>query len=209
MAGDRVAWKGKLLAVQPRILLTRAFDQRSHTYLGYTLVVEGRLGGKRGRFRIGIGSAAQARLDLRAGDEIAGRSLPVARPALESVDYYRTTGLTPGRRSPPPTAPPPWQGPPPDLDTYRARGHRRLSERAYQGRCASCIWGCRMAVEMIVNPEKPREKRYRAETFCYGPLACPLYDAGPTRTVPGRDALMWEEEDRVDEAATAHRSPDE
>jgi hypothetical protein len=34
-AGDKIAWQGVLLSVQPRIRLTRSFDQRSHTYLGY------------------------------------------------------------------------------------------------------------------------------------------------------------------------------
>src|SRR5580700_10412015 len=33
-----------LLSVQPRIRLTRSFDQRSHTYLGYTLKVRGIVG---------------------------------------------------------------------------------------------------------------------------------------------------------------------
>ncbi len=33
-AGVKMAWQGVLLSVQPRIRLTRSFDQRSHTYLG-------------------------------------------------------------------------------------------------------------------------------------------------------------------------------
>ena len=37
----------------------------------------------------------------------------------------------------------------------------------------------------------------------------PAYRAGPTRKVPGRKGMTWEEEDRVDEEATAHRGPDE
>ena len=36
-AGEKIGWQGVLLSVQPRIRLTRSFDQRSHTYLGYTL----------------------------------------------------------------------------------------------------------------------------------------------------------------------------
>jgi hypothetical protein len=34
-AGEKIGWQGVLLSVQPRIRLTRSFDQRSHTYLGY------------------------------------------------------------------------------------------------------------------------------------------------------------------------------
>ena len=37
--GKKIVWQGVLLSVQPRIRLTRSFDQRSHTYLGYALKV--------------------------------------------------------------------------------------------------------------------------------------------------------------------------
>ena len=36
---EKIVWHGVLLSVQPRIRLTRSFDQRSHTYLGYSLKV--------------------------------------------------------------------------------------------------------------------------------------------------------------------------
>jgi hypothetical protein len=31
------AWQGTLVGIQPRIRLTRSFDERSHTYLGAVL----------------------------------------------------------------------------------------------------------------------------------------------------------------------------
>jgi len=52
---------------------------------------------------------------------------------------------------------------------------------------------------------KPEVKRYRFETFCYGPKSCSLYRSGPTRKVPGRSGMSWEEEAWVDEDATSHR----
>ena len=66
-----------------------------------------------------------------------------------------------------------------------------------------------MAVEMIIDYWNPKQRRYRRETFCYGPKSCPLYKPGPTRKVPGRRGMSYEEEDRVDEEATAHRGEDE
>jgi hypothetical protein len=66
-----------------------------------------------------------------------------------------------------------------------------------------------MAVDMIVDQWKPGQRRYRTETFCYGPKSCRIYRAGPTRKVPGRRGMSWEEEDWVDDDATAHREPDE
>ena len=78
---------------------------------------------------------------------------------------------------------PPWHGVPPALPVYRERGHRRLDTRTYESKCTTCIWGCRMSVEIIVDQRKPDRRRYRFETFCYGPRSCPLYHAGATRKV--------------------------
>ncbi len=66
-----------------------------------------------------------------------------------------------------------------------------------------------MPVEMIIDQWKPQEKRCRQENFCYGPKSCSFYRPGATRKVPGRQGMAWEEEDWVDEEATAHRGPDD
>jgi hypothetical protein len=41
---EKIPWNGVLLSVRPRIRLSRSFDQRSHTYLGYARKVPGRCG---------------------------------------------------------------------------------------------------------------------------------------------------------------------
>ncbi|MFQ6092827.1 MAG: hypothetical protein ACE5OR_09120 [bacterium] len=107
------------------------------------------------------------------------------------------------------TDPPPWFGVPPDLPPYRHRGHRRLDTRTYDTKCRSCIWGSRMPVEMIIDQWNPQQRRYRFETFCYGPKSCSFYRAGPIRKVPGRKGMIWEEAIWADEEATAHRSGDD
>lgn len=66
-----------------------------------------------------------------------------------------------------------------------------------------------MPVEMIIDHWNPSKKRYRFETFCYGPKNCSLYRAGPTRKVPGRKGMSYTEEDWGDEDATSHRGPDD
>ncbi len=66
-----------------------------------------------------------------------------------------------------------------------------------------------MAVEIIVDHWNPSVRRYRTETFCYGPKSCPSYRAGSKRKVPGRRGMSYTEEDWIDEGATAHRSDDE
>ncbi|MFW6136041.1 MAG: hypothetical protein ACOC7N_04385 [Chloroflexota bacterium] len=206
---EKVAWSGRILSVQPRIRLGRSFDERYHTYLGFALVLEGTIGGENRQFSIGVGKVTQQKHRFRVGDEVRGTAVPVADPRKEPVEFYRASKLEVGERGPVEAeSAPPWHGVPPDVETYRERGHRRLSARTYQVKCTTCIWGCRMPVEMIIDPWNP-QKRYRFETFCYGPKSCPNYKPGPRRVVPGRKGMRWEEPDWVDEEATAHRGMDE
>jgi len=70
----KVSWSGKVVSIQPRIRLMRSFDQRSHNYLGYTLQIQGNVGGEEGTFVIGIGKEAQAKQQFQSGDIANGRS---------------------------------------------------------------------------------------------------------------------------------------
>jgi hypothetical protein len=206
----KVEWEGAVLSVQPRIRLLRSFDQRSHSYLGYVLRVRGALGGEARELAVALGKGAHEKHQLRAGDQVSGKGEPVPDPRAETADLYKVSGLAVIARAGEVVAdPPPFLGVPPALEVYRERGHRRLASRTYTTRCWACIWACEMAVEMIVDHWNPSVRRYRRETFCYGPKSCSLYRAGPTRKVPGRKGMSWEEEDWVDEDATAHRGPDE
>jgi hypothetical protein len=206
---EKIAWQGTLVSVQPRIRLTRSFDQRDHSYLGYALRVQGILGGDEREFTVGIGKAAETKHQFRARDIVRGMAQPVADERTESVELYKASGLKVVERAEGVVPlPPPWLGVPPELTVYRERGHRRLAARTYEAKCLTCIWGCRMPVEMIIDQWNPSQKKYRFETFCYGPKSCLLYRAGPTRKVPGRKGMVWEEEDWVDEDATAHRGED-
>ncbi|MFC1604032.1 hypothetical protein ACFL5F_03300 [Planctomycetota bacterium] len=209
-ASGKLSWHGKLTSVQARIRLLRSFDQRSHSYMGYVLGVDGVIGNEEREFLVGIGKGAQAKHEFRVGDVVSGQCRPVEDERTETVEFYKVSKLKLlGRGEEHEGQAAPWFGMLPDLETYRARGHRRLDARTYKGECLSCIWGCRMAVEMIVDQWKPSEKRYRYETFCYGPKSCGLYKAGPTRKVPGRKGMTWEEEDWIDEDAVGHRGMDE
>ena len=210
MATQKLVWQGTIVSVQPRIRLLRSFDERSHSYLGYVLRVDGVVDGEERAFTVGIGAAAQASHGFRVGDHVSGACEPAADPATEPAEFYKVSQLKMLSRSPAPAeSPPPWQGVAPDLEEYRARGHRRLAARTYAGKCLACIWGCRMAVEIIVDHWKPSQRRYRSETFCYGPKSCSFYKPGPQRSVPGRHGMVWVEEDWVDEDATSQRGLDE
>ena len=221
---DKIAWGGRVVAVQPRIRLLRSFDERSHVYLGYALRMDGEIGSDVRQFLVGIGKIAHQKWRFQAGMRASGECANVADLRLESVEFYKVSRLrteqaielrgasnlrTEREVEHPGSPPPPWLGIPPDLGVYRARGHRRLDARTYERSCTACIWGCRMAVEIIVDHWNPDERRYRFETFCYGPLSCGLHRSGHTRKVPGRHGMTYEEEDWVDADATSHRGPDE
>ncbi|MBE0467334.1 MAG: hypothetical protein IBX71_08965 [Candidatus Desulforudis sp.] len=172
--------------------------------------MNGVVNGQEREFSVGIGQGAQDKHAFRVGDVISSDCLPVADPQREPVDFYKAARLKVIERGVAESGKaPPWAGVPPSLEGYRARGHRRLAARTYEGKCGSCIWGCRMSVERIIDQWNPANKRYRFETFCYGPKSCKFYKAGPTRKVPGRKGMMWEEADWIDEMDTAHREPDE
>ncbi len=201
------SWQGRVTSVQPRIRLTRSFDQSSHTYLGYALRIDGTIGDDKREFWVGIGGAAHAKHRLEIGVLASGECQFVSDPRLETVEYYKVARLKieESTGSPEPSSSPPWRGVPPELPLYRERGHRRLAPQTYTASCSSCKWGCNMAVEMIIDQWNPTNRRYRTETFCYGPKSCSLYKAGPKRVVPGRKGMRWVEEDWVDEEATSHR----
>jgi hypothetical protein len=206
----KIAWNGTLKSIQPRIRLMRSFDESAHTYLGYVLFIDGEVEVESREFIVAIGKVAQAKLGFQAGDQVEGMSEPVLDERLEVAEFYKTSKLNILKRPSDKTdEPPPWLGVAPDLDTYRGRGHRRLAARIYDLKCYNCIWGCRMPVEIIVDHWNPSQKKYRFETFCYGPKSCSFYSPGPTRKVPGRRGTTWEEEDWIDEDATSHRSMDE
>lgn len=213
---NKLSFNGTITSIQPRIRLTRSFDEASHTYLGYAIKIAGIVDSQetilsnQNTFSIGIGKAAQAKFNFKVNDIISGDCLPVPDPEMEPADYYKVSRLSKISEGEQGSLSVPWELVPPELEVYRERGHRRLSAKTYDTKCSSCIWGARMPVEIIVDNWNPRGRRkYRFETFCYGPLSCKSYKAGPNRKVEGRNGMVYVEEDWVDEEMTGHREMDE
>ena len=73
---EKVAWSGRVVAVQPRIRLMRSFDERHHSYQGYVLRVDGTYGEVSGEFQIAVGKAAHEKHRFRAGMEVNGLAVP-------------------------------------------------------------------------------------------------------------------------------------
>jgi hypothetical protein len=146
-------WSGDVLAVQPRIRLTRSFDQSSHTYLGYTLRVRGRLADETREFVVALGKAAQERNQFRVGDRVSGKGELVVDPRVETADVYKVSALKLIVRSSCASEPPPFHGVPPRLEVYRERGHRRLAANTFATRCGTCMWGCEMEIIEYLKAE--------------------------------------------------------
>ena len=92
-AAGKIAWSGTLTSVQPRIRLSRSFDQRSHTYQGYVLRVDGTIGEDRREFLVAIGEGAQAKHGFGVGDTVSGEGVPVTDPRLETAELYKVSKL--------------------------------------------------------------------------------------------------------------------
>ena len=79
----KIEWNGRLIGVQPRIRLTRSFDTRSHTYLGYLLHMNGQIGDERRHFSVGVGRAAHDKHQFEVGQVVTGQAQPVTEPNRE------------------------------------------------------------------------------------------------------------------------------
>ena len=70
--------------------MMRSYDERSHTYLGYVLIINGDVEGETREFIVAIGKAAQAKHGFQAGDQVEGISERVLDERLEVVKLYKT-----------------------------------------------------------------------------------------------------------------------
>jgi hypothetical protein len=184
-------------------------DNRTHHHLGFNLWLEGEAGGEPGKFIVAISGIQQRKLQFRIGDAAKGTAWPCKHSRHEIADYYRAGSLRVVSRIDEPNEqnPPPFVGTPPPQEIYEARGARMLDSKRWARECMTCMWANKSAVEIEYN--FGRSKRYRSETFCYGPRSCPLYAMGRPRPVPYYDRGSFMDNGGLDECLTGHRAPDE
>ncbi|MBI4860591.1 MAG: hypothetical protein HY815_10055 [Candidatus Riflebacteria bacterium] len=173
------------MSIQPRVSLLRWLDDCAFGYIGYQILVDGVIDGERREFWIGIDEATAQGRRLQFGDSLKGKC-ELATPS-EFVEFSEVAILRVlARVARIGCKAPPWHGVPPPLTTYEERGCRRLTLRAYDDKCQSCIWGAVMLAEMILDRRKPLHRKYRDETYCHGPPTCHLYHRGRSRRVTGK-----------------------
>jgi len=62
---DKLKFQGTIISVQPRIRLLRSFDQRSHSYLGYVLRINGTIDNDEREFTTAVGKGAHEKYQFQ------------------------------------------------------------------------------------------------------------------------------------------------
>jgi len=210
MTTDKIEWHGIIHSIQPRTTVWRyVLDNRTHNHIGYNLFLDGEADGKAGPFSVAISEKQQEKLRFRIGDEVAGTAWTKMREVTDYADFYRAGGLKIIKRAEQKVVnmPPPYLSSPPDMATYEWRGARMLSKSCWKGQCFPCIWANMAAVEIEYNWGV--SKKYRFESFCYGPKSCKLYKMGKPRAVPYIDRGTNYDEGWLDEIISEQRGWDE
>ena len=81
------------------------------------------------------------------------------------------------------------------------KGARILSKSLWETKCYKCIWANMANVEIQWNFDKDT-KKYRFETFCYGPKSCEYYKIGRHRSVPYKNRGSAIDDGYLDELCT-------
>jgi hypothetical protein len=119
---------------------------------------------------------------------------------------YRLQALSRANEQTDPVGPP-FTGLLPAIEVFEMRGPRMLDAKLWRKKCFSCMWANKSAVE--IEYKFDRVKRYRKETFCYGPRSCPFYNMGPPREVQYFDSFPSMDDGWLDELCIERRGDED
>ena len=206
----KIKWKGRVRSIQPRTRVWRyVTDNRTHYHIGYNIFLAGESEEGLTEFCVAVSEKQQQKGGFQIGDTIQGTAWTKRYPKREYADYYRAGALkTLEKSSESGETACPWTGSLPDMETYEIRGARMLSKSLWKGKCFTCYWAAMSNVEIQWDFDRDI-KKYRFETFCYGPKSCEFYKPGRARSVPykNRDSALdtgW-----LDEICTENRDWDD
>lgn len=207
---QRIKWHGRILTIQPRTRVWRYLtDNRTHYHIGYNLLINGASDEGKTAFWVAVSEKQQQKYGFQIGDTITGSGWTKKYPEREFADYYRAGSmkiLAPGHDLNLTAAP--FTGLLPDLHTYEERGARMLSKSLWQGKCLTCFWAAMANVEIQWDFDRDI-KKYRFETYCYGPKSCRHYKMGRARTVPYKNRGSASDDGYLDELCTEGRDWDD
>lgn len=211
LPSSKINWEGRIISIQPRTRVWRyVTDNRTHYHLGYNLFVEGGSCYSEKHFTVAISDKQQSKGLFRIGDMLKGTAWTKKHEEREFADFYRAGSLKLLNRANEKleVISPPWIMVPPPMQTYEERGARMLSKSLWKKKCFQCIWANMANVEIQWDFDRDI-KKYRFETFCYGPKTCKYYKMGRPRSVPYRNRDSALDEGYLDELCTEGRDDDE
>jgi hypothetical protein len=207
---QKIEWRGAIASIQVRATVWRyKLDNRTHSEIGYNLFLGGEANGTPGWFSVAISEKQQEKGEFRIGDEVSGTAWTKMYDVSDYADYYRAGALKrlSAAEQNGADAAPPWKVAPPPLETYSWRGARQLALSRWKDKCFQCAWANMSAVEIEYNWGV--SKKYRFESFCYGPKSCKLYEMGKARSVPYKDSSTDYDTGWLDDICTERRDYDE
>ena len=208
---SKINWEGIIISIQPRTRVWRyVTDNRTHYHLGFNLFIEGDSSCSREHFVVAISDKQQSKGLFRIGDKLKGTAWTKKYEEREFADYYRAGSLKLLERSHEKleAVSPPWIMVPPSMKVYEERGARMLSKSSWKSKCFKCIWANMANVEIQWDFDRDI-KKYRFETFCYGPKSCKFYKMGRPRAVPYKNRDSALDDGYLDELCTEGRNDDE
>ena len=206
----KIEWQGKIVSIQPRTNVWRyVLDNRTHSYHGYNLFLDGAVDGVDCPFSIAISEKQQQSNGFHIGDVISGAAWTKQYPEREYADYYRAGSLkrVSVAENMHNSETPPWKIPPPDMQTYEWRGARMLSLSCWKGKCFQCVWASMSNV--TIEFDFGKKQKYRFEAFCYGPKSCKYYKMGKPRAVPYKGWGTRYDDGWMDALCTENRGYDD
>lgn len=208
---SKVNWQGEIISIQPRTRVWRYLtDNRTHYYLGYNLFISGSSSDGKERFTVAISEKQQLKILFRIGDVVEGTAWTKQYEEREFADFYKAGSLRLLNRAAVSLEmmPPPWIMAPPTMQVYEERGARLLSKSLWETKCFKCLWANMANVEIQWDFDK-NIKKYRFETFCYGPKSCKFYKMGRPRSVPYKNRGSAIDDGWLDDICTEGRDEDE
>ncbi|MGH4120927.1 hypothetical protein [Clostridium sp.] len=207
----KVNWQGEIVSIQPRTRVWRYLTHnRTHYYLGYNLFIVGDSSEVKKQFTVAISEKQQLKGLFQVGDVMEGTAWTKKYEKREFADYYKAGALKLLNRATvkPKIITPPWIMVPPTMKTYEERGARLLSKSLWKTKCFKCIWANMANVEIQWDFDKDI-KKYRFETFCYGPYSCGFYKMGRARSVPYKNRGSAMDDGCLDGLCTEGRDEDD
>jgi hypothetical protein len=208
---SKVNWQGKVVSIQPRTRVWRyLLDNRTHYHLGYNLFIKESGIAEKKKFSVAISEKQQFKGLFRIGDILKGTAWTKAYEEREFADYYRAGSIEIISRENENITilPPPWVIPTPSLQIYEERGARQLSKTQWKTKCFQCVWANMASVEIQWDFDRGI-KKYRFETFCYGPKSCKYYKMGKPRSVSYKNMGTVFDDGCLDKICTEGRDEDE